>query len=92
MKAISLKQAGSLFLVAMAFSLLLAQPLWAAEETPAPQVQKEESFLETIKRKTQEWFNWDGNAKKVQKETPKPTEEKNSGTHHKKIRKKIRWT
>ncbi len=75
-KAIPLKQVWPLFLAVTAFSLMLAQPLWAAEETPVPQVQKEESFFETIKRKAQEWFSWDNNTEKVQKEAPKPTEEK----------------
>jgi hypothetical protein len=76
MKEIPMKQAWALFLAVTAFSLLFAQPLWAAEETPTPQAQKEESFFETIKRKAREWLNGGEDAPKTQKEDPSQVEEK----------------
>lgn len=74
-KAIPLKPVWSLFLMVTAFSLLFAQPQWAAEETPTPQVQKEESFFESIKRKAQEWLNGDKEAPETQKVAPRQDEE-----------------
>ena len=76
MKAAPLKQAGSLFLAVFALSLLLAQPLWAAEETPTSQGKQEESFFQRIKRNLDEWLGRDNSAGKAQKEARKPTEKK----------------
>ncbi len=76
MKDIPLKQAGPFFLALTALLLILAQPLWAVEDNPTPQGQQEESFFESIKRKTQEWWNGDNKTEKIQPETSGQTEEK----------------
>jgi hypothetical protein len=76
MKAVPLKQAWPLFLVVSALSLMLAQPLWAAEETPTSQGKQEESFFQGIKRNLDEWLGRDNSADKDRKEAPKPTEQK----------------
>ena len=76
MKEIPLRQAWSLFLAVTAFSLMLALPLWAAEEPPAPQGKQEESFFQGIKRDLDEWLGRDNSADKAKEEAPKPTEQK----------------
>jgi len=76
MKAAPLKQAWSLFLAVSALSLMLAQPLWAAEETPTSQGKQEESFFQKLKRDFDEWLGRDNSAGKAQKEVRKPTEQK----------------
>jgi len=76
MQAIPLRQVGSLFLAVTVFSLLLAQPLWAAEETPAPQGKQEESFFASLKRDLDEWLGRKKPADKTQNEAPKPAEPK----------------
>ena len=79
MKKISLRQAWSLFVVATAFSLLLAQPLWSSEEPPTSQEQ-EESFFAMVKRKTQELLNWEDAAPtKAEKEAEKRAAEQSGG-------------
>ena len=78
MRKIPLRQAWPLFLAVTAFSLLLAQPLWAAEESPTPQDKQEESFFAMIKRKTQELFDGD-DAPKAKKEVEKQAPEKSGG-------------
>jgi hypothetical protein len=55
-----------------ALFFMFAQPLWAVEEKPASQVNNEESFFETIKRKAQEWFGEDDAPKaEVEKQAEK---------------------
>jgi hypothetical protein len=71
-----LKQAWSLFLVLIAFSLMLAQPLWAVEETPTSQDKQEESFFQGLKRSLDEWLGRDQSANKTKEEAPKPEEQK----------------
>ena len=74
MKKIPIKQARLLLLVVIAFSLLLAQPLWATEETPADK--QEESFFQGLKRNLDEWLGRDNSADKPKAEDAKPAEEK----------------
>ena len=76
MQAIPLRQVGSLFLAVTAFSLLLAQPLWAAEETSTPQGAQEESFFSSLKRDLDEWLGRKKPADKAKEEAPKPAEPK----------------
>lgn len=76
MKAALVKQAGSLLLAVSALLLLLAQPLGAVEEPPAPQGKQEESFFQGIKRNLDEWLGRDNSADKALKEAPKPAEQK----------------
>jgi len=76
MQAIPLRQVGSLFLAVTVFSLLLAQPLWAAEETFAPQGVQEESFFASLKRDLDEWLGRKKPADKAKEEAPKPAEPK----------------
>ena len=71
MKEIPLKQAWSLFLAVTAFSLTLAQPLSAAEETSTPQGKQEESFFQKIKRDLDEWLGRGNSAGKAKEEAPK---------------------
>jgi len=71
MKIIPLKQSWPLFPAVIVFSLTLAQPLWAAEETPTPQGKQEESFFQKIKRDLNEWLGRDNSAGKAKEETPK---------------------
>ncbi len=75
MKNFSFKQTGQLFLAATAVLLMLAQPLWAAEGSAA-QGKQEESLFQALKRKTNEWLDWDNNADKAKKEVKKQTEKK----------------
>ncbi len=75
-KEIPLRQAGSLFLAVSALLLMLAQPLWAVEETPTSQGKQEESFFQGIKRNLDEWLGRDNSADKARKEAPKPAEQK----------------
>lgn len=76
MKEIPSNQVWSLFLAVTALSLMLAQPLWAVEENPAPQAKQEESFFQGIKRNLDEWLGRDNSAGKTKEEAPKPTEQK----------------
>ena len=76
MKNIALKQACPLFLVMIAFLLMLAQPLWAAEEPPTSQDKQEESFFQGVKQDLDKWLGRDNSADKAQKEDPKPVEPK----------------
>lgn len=76
MKVIPLRQVGSFFLAVTVFSLLLAQPLWAAEETSAPQDAQEESFFQGIKRNIDEWLGRDRPVDKTKEEATKPAEQK----------------
>lgn len=58
------KQTRLLFLGVIAFSLILAQPLWAAaEETPADK--QEESFFQGLKRNLDGWLGKDNSADKA---------------------------
>ena len=76
MQKTPLRKAWALFLVVAAFSLLLAQPLWA-EESATPQVKQEESFFASFKRDLDEWLGRKKPADTAQKEAPaKPTEPK----------------
>jgi flagellum-specific peptidoglycan hydrolase FlgJ len=78
-------QKWSLFLAVTALLLMLAQPLWAVEESSTPQGKQEESVFETTKRKAREWMNGDSN--KAQEEAPQeaeiksqtPTQQKSDG-------------
>ena len=76
MKKIVLKQVRPLFLVMIAFSLMLAPPLWAAEESTAPQGKQEKSFFQGVKQDLDKWLGRDNSADKAQKEAPKPLEPK----------------
>jgi hypothetical protein len=76
MKNIVLKQARPLFLVMIAFSLMLAPPLWATEESTVPQGKQEKSFFQGIKQDLDKWLGRNNSADKAQKEAPKPVEPK----------------
>jgi hypothetical protein len=76
MQAIPLRQVGSLSLAVTVFSLMLAQPLWAAEETSTPQGAQEESFFASLKRDLDEWLGRKKPADKAKEEAPKPAEPK----------------
>lgn len=84
MQKIPLKQKWSLFLAVSTLLLMLAQPLWAAEEIPTSQGKQEESFFQGIKRNLDEWLGRDNSAGKAQKEVRKPTEQKPKETAAKK--------
>jgi len=71
MKELPLRRVWSHFLAMSAFLFMLAQPLWAAEEPPAPQGQQEESFFQGIKRNIDEWLGRDNSAGKAKEEVPK---------------------
>lgn len=70
------KQAWLLFLVVTAFSLMLAQPLWAVEETPTSQDKQEESFFQGLKRNLDEWLGRDSSADKAKAEAARQAEQK----------------
>ena len=67
MQKTPLRQAWALFLAVTDFSLMLGQPLWAVEETPAPQGKQEESFFASLKRDLDEWLGRKKPADKPQK-------------------------
>ena len=76
MKEIPLKQAWSLFLAVTAFSLLLAQPLWSAEEPPTSPDKQEESFFQGLKRNIDEWLGRGNSADKAQADAARQAEQK----------------